>query len=199
MKTENVVLMKQAREALKGKWGLAIGVVLVYMVFAIGCSFVSIAGPIASLLLTGPLVLGLAIFVLSLSRNQNPRFEQMFEGFNRFGTALGTYLLVALFVILWCLLLIVPGIIAALSYSMTFFILADDNSVRAMEAIDRSKKMMFGYKAKLFRLSLRFLGWALLCILTLGIGLLWLIPYMQVTMAKFYDDVKANAAVTTQA
>jgi uncharacterized membrane protein len=199
MKTENVVLMKQAREALKGKWGLAIGVVVVYILLVGAIQVIPVIGAIGSLIIGGPLVLGVATFALSLSRNQNPRFEQMFEGFNRFGIALGTYLLIALFVILWCLLLIVPGIIAALSYSMTFFILADDNSVKAMEAIDKSKKMMYGYKAKLFRLFLRFFGWGLLCILTLGIGLLWLIPYMQITMAKFYDDVKANAAVTTQA
>lgn len=50
--------------------------------------------------------------------------------------------------------------------------------------------MMDGYKLKLFRLVLRFLGLGLLCILTLGIGFFWLIPYTQVCMAKFYDDVK---------
>ena len=90
------------------------------------------------------------------------------------------------------LLLIIPGIIAALSYSMTFYILADDNSIGAMDAIKKSKKMMDGYKWKYFCLGLRLLGWALLCVLTLGIGFLWLIPYAQVSVAKFYDDVKAN-------
>jgi uncharacterized membrane protein len=101
-----------------------------------------------------------------------------------------------LFILLWTLLLIIPGIIAAISYSMTFYILADDNSIGAMDAIDKSKKMMDGYKWKYFCLGLRFLGWALLCILTLGIGFLWLMPYMQVSMAKFYDDVKANSLTT---
>jgi uncharacterized membrane protein len=101
-----------------------------------------------------------------------------------------------LFILLWTLLLIIPGIIAAISYSMTFYILADDNSIGAMDAIDKSKKMMDGYKWKCFCLGLRFLGWALLCILTLGIGFLWLMPYMQVSMAKFYDDVKANSLTT---
>jgi uncharacterized membrane protein len=88
------------------------------------------------------------------------------------------------------LLLIIPGIIAAISYSMTFYILADDNSLTAMEAIDKSKAMMEGYKLKYFYLSLRFLGWALLAILTFGIGFLWLAPYMMVASAKFYDDIK---------
>jgi uncharacterized membrane protein len=96
------------------------------------------------------------------------------------------------FILLWMLLLIIPGIIAALSYSMTFYIIADDETMDAMEAIDKSKAMMDGYKWKYFCLALRFVGWALLCILTLGIGFFWLMPYMQVTNAKFYEDVKAN-------
>ncbi len=198
MRTENVVLMQMARESLKGKWGLAIGTFLVYILIfgAIqGAASLYPLSAILSLLIAGPLALGIAIFVLSLSRDQDARLEQIFQGFNSFGTAFGAYLLMVVFIILWMLLLIIPGIIAALSYSMTFFIIADDNEIGAMEAIDKSKKMMDGYKWKYFCLMLRFLGWALLCILTLGIGFLWLIPYIQVTMAKFYDDVKANQVI----
>jgi uncharacterized membrane protein len=95
-----------------------------------------------------------------------------------------------LFVILWTLLLIIPGIIAGLSYSMTFYILSDDRTLKPREALDKSKQMMDGYKMKLFKLALRFFLLALLCILTLGIGFLWLIPYANVTMANFYDDVR---------
>jgi uncharacterized membrane protein len=98
----------------------------------------------------------------------------------------------SLFILLWCLLLIVPGIIAFISYSQTYFILADDNTIGAIEAIEKSKAMMYGYKWKFFRLSLRLAGLGLLCILTLGIGFLWLLPYARVVMAKFYDDVKSD-------
>jgi uncharacterized membrane protein len=195
MKTENVVLMQMARESLKGKWGLAIGTFLLYMLISVVLQMIPILGIIASLVITGPFALGLTYFTLSISRNQDAKLEQIFQGFNNFGTALGAYLLMALFIILWTLLLIVPGIIAAISYSMTFYIIADDNSIGAMDAIDKSKKMMYGYKWKYFCLCLRFLGWALLCILTLGIGFLWLMPYMQVSMAKFYDDVKTITPV----
>jgi len=193
MKTENVVLMQMARESLKGKWGLAIGTFVVYMLIAGILQMIPIIGPIAPLIISGPLTLGLAVFSLSISRNQEAKLEQIFHGFNNFGTALGAYLLMILFTLLWMLLLIIPGIIATLSYSMTFYIIADDSSIGAMEAIDKSKKMMDGYKWKYFCLGLRFFGWACLCILTLGIGFLWLMPYMQVSMAKFYDDVKANS------
>lgn len=195
MKTENAVLMKMARESLSGKWGLAIGAFLVYILI-IGAiqattQFYPFVG-ILSLIITGPLALGLAIFSLNISRNRVAQLEQIFKGFNNFGTSLGAYLLMLLFILLWMLLLIIPGIIAALSYSMTFFILADDDSIGAMEAIDKSKKMMDGYKWKYFCLGLRFIGWTLLAILSLGIGFLWLIPYMYVSMAKFYDDIKEN-------
>lgn len=192
MKTENVVLMRMAKESLKGKWGLAVGTYFVYLVILGAIQMIPKAGPIISLLITGPMVLGIATFSLSLSRNQEAKLEQIFTGFKVYGRALGTYLLMVLFILLWMLLLIIPGIIAALSYSMTFYILSDDNTIDANAAIDKSKKMMDGYKWKYFCLILRFLGWALLCVLTLGIGFLWLIPYIQVTMAKFYDDIKGN-------
>ena len=196
MKTENVVLMQMAKESLKGKWGLAIGTIVVYLLIVLCIQEIPIVGAIASLIIAGPFALGLAYFSLSISRNQEAKLEQIFQGFNNFGTALSAYLLMIGFILLWTLLLIIPGIIAAMSYSMTVYIIADDNSIGAMDAIDKSKKMMDGYKWKLFRLGLRFLGWSLLCILTLGIGFLWLMPYMQVSMAKFYDDVKANSLTT---
>jgi uncharacterized membrane protein len=91
---------------------------------------------------------------------------------------------------LWALLLVIPGIIAALGYSMTFYILADDESIKAEDALKKSKLMMEGHKLKLFYLYLRFFLLALLCVLTLGIGFLWLIPFINITMAKFYDDIR---------
>src|SRR3989338_8855393 len=117
MKTENSILMKQARESLVGKWGLAIGAMFVYSLISFAVQSIPKAGPILALLIGGPMTLGLVIFSLSLSRNQNSKFEQIFYGFKRFGTSLGTQLLVTLYTVLLTLLLIVPGIIAALSYS----------------------------------------------------------------------------------
>ena len=195
MKKENLVLMRMARESLKEKWGLAIGTYVVYMLI-IGAiqattEFFPLAG-LLSLIISGPMAVGIAVFSINISRNQDAKLEQIFQGFNNFGTSTGAYLLMILFILLWSLLLIIPGIIAALPYSMTFYIIADDNSIGAMEAINKSKKMMDGYKWKYFCLGLRFIGWSLLCILTLGIGFLWLLPYMQVSVVKFYDDIKEN-------
>jgi len=216
MKTENADLMRMARESLKGKWGLAVGTFLVYTLINLAFQAPAKDYPFVSLLaliISGPMSLGAAIFSLSLSRNNDARLKQIFNGFFRFGKSVSAYLLVVLFILLRLLLMIIPfyayysfsnlivkillslifiipAIIAALSYSMTFYIMAEDESIGAMEAIDKSKVMMYGYKWKFFCLGMRFLGWAILCILTLGIGFLWLIPWMNVSIAKFYDDIK---------
>jgi uncharacterized membrane protein len=193
MKTENNSLMRLAREALKGRWGQAIGTFLVYNLIMGAFGAWRNEGGIIALLIAGPMMLGAAGYSLAISRGEESRLEMIFDGFRHFGNALATYLLMLLYIILWLLLLIVPGIIAALSYSMVFYIFADDKSLKPGELLRASKKMMDGYKEKLFYLCLRFLLLALLCILTLGIGFLWLVPYVHVTMAKFYEDIKAGA------
>jgi uncharacterized membrane protein len=200
MTTENKELMRQAREALEGKWGMAVGAAAIYIILTSSASVIFQKGGgsvsfVITAIITGPMALGFAIFSLKIARSQEARISMMFEGFNKFGKALAAYFLMVIFVILWLLLLIIPGIIAAISYSMTFYIIADDDSIDAMDAIDKSKEMMQGYKLKYFYLCLRFIGWALLCILTLGIGFLLLIPYVQVTMAGFYDDVRQQYAL----
>jgi uncharacterized membrane protein len=196
--TENRVLMAQARESLKGKWGLGIGTIVVYMLVMIAIQLIPGAGWIISLLISGSMSIGLASFALALSRKQDARLSQIFSGFQKFGVGLGAYLLQLIFVFLWSLLLIIPGIIAALSYSMTYYIIAENDSIGPLEAITESKEMMRGNKWKFFCLGFRFLGWALLCILTLGIGYLWLFPYVIISFAQFYDDLKKNNGLTAK-
>lgn len=189
---ENVVLMQMARASLKDKWGLAIGTFVIYSIIVGAGGSIGAWGSIISLLLAGPFLLGAAFFSLSISRGKEARLEQIFHGFNYFTSALLAYLLMFVYVLLWSLLLIVPGIIAALSYSMTFYIIADEPSIKAEAALEKSKAMMDGYKLKLFYLCLRFFLLGLLCVLTLGIGFFWLVPFVHVTIAKFYDDIRAK-------
>ena len=138
----------------------------------------------------GPLLLGFTNFFLSFSRGEKPPITTLFSGFNRFGESFVAYLLISVFTFLWTLLLIIPGIIAALSYSQTFYIPSDNHNISSTDAINESKRIMVGNKWKYFFLNLRFFGWAILCVISLGIGFLWLWPYMSVSHAKFYDDVK---------
>ena len=104
----------------------------------------------------------------------------------------GSMILTGIYTFLWTLLLIVPGIIKSFSYAMTAFVLRDNPELKFNGAIEKSMKMMDGHKFDLFYLYLTFIGWGLLCILTLGIGLLWFVPYMQSASAHFYEDVKAE-------
>ncbi len=90
------------------------------------------------------------------------------------------------------LLIIIPVVLAQLRYSMTYFVMADDPDVDALDAIRRSTQMMRGNKWKFFCLQCRFIGWSLLCLLTLGIGFLWLTPYFWTSVARFYEDLRAG-------
>lgn len=182
----NRELTARARASLRGQWGPAIGLCLLLLLANMLASYL----PMGSLVLSGPLSLGAVIFFLTIVRGGQARIKMLFSGFKNFGNALVAYLVMTIFVFLWLLLFIIPGIVAALAYAQTFYLLADDPSLDGLDAIRLSKRMMRGYKWKLFCLWLRFFGWALLCVLTFGIGLLWLWPYMAVSYAHFYEDLK---------
>jgi uncharacterized membrane protein len=195
-RTHNRDLTTAARQALRDRWGIAIAVSIVIGAIEGGLSlfaqipFAGLVFSIGSLLITGALNLGVATFWLSLSRTGNGDFNQAFSGFARFGDALVANLLAGIFVCIGILLLIVPGIIVALMLSQTFFILADNPRMDAIDALRRSRQMMRGNKWKYFCMQWRFFGWVLLCLLTCGIGFIWLVPYMSMSFTKFYEDLK---------
>lgn len=103
--------------------------------------------------------------------------------------------LMTIYVFLWSLLLLIPGIIKAYSYCFAPFISMDNENLTAEECIEQSMKMTQGYKMKLFLLDLSFIGWYFLSILTLGIGLLWVIPYHEAAHIMIYEDIKAQPQV----
>ena len=116
-------------------------------------------------------------------------------GFGNYWHKVWGMLLMSILVFLWSLLLIIPGIIKWFSYAMTPFILEENPELSATEAIHRSRMMMRGHKFDLFYLYLSFIGWFLLCLLTAGIGFLWLAPYVDTALAAFYEDVKSDYAL----
>lgn len=180
-----------ARETLKGNWLYAVLCTLLYTAVVSVCGSI----PLAGLLVVGPLGFGMSIAFLRFVRGETSGEDLVtkpFEVFNHYGRTLGASLLVFLFVMLWSLLLIVPGIVKGLSYAMTPYILHDNPEMSARECIRQSQKMMDGYKMKFFLLQLSFIGWFLLCCITMGIGLLWLQPYIITTEAKFYEELKAR-------
>ena len=181
-----VQVKMQAKESLKGNWGIAIGVILVAGILLSVASYV----PFGSLVLTGVFAAGLAIVMLEIVRNWEVKFTDMFKGFNNFGTNCIAGILVSIFTILWSLLFVIPGIIKAYSYAMTFYILADHPEMSAKDAIKTSQVMMDGHKMDLFVLELSFIGWYLLCIITFGIAALYVGPYVTASYAAFYEAIK---------
>ena len=143
------------------------------------------------------LTVGFYVAFLKLLRTGDDRLTtNMFEiSFRNYWHKLWGMLLMHIFIILWSLLFLIPGIVKAFSYAMTPYILEENPELGANEAIDRSRAMMKGHKFDLFWLYLSFIGWFILCCLTLGIGFLWLTPYMETATAAFYEDVKADYEV----
>ena len=115
--------------------------------------------------------------------------RDLFSQFDRFGQGFLQSLLRALYIILWALLFVIPGIIKAYSYAMTPFIMAENPEMTAKEAINASKVLMDGHKWELFCLDFSFIGWYLLCVPTLGIGAFFLNPYTNAAYTAFYRHI----------
>ena len=135
---------------------------------------------------------GYAKFNLNLVDKKNAAFETLFEYFSHWKTTTIARLLRALYVFLWSLLFIIPGIVAGFSYAMTDYILAEDPELTADEAISQSKSIMMGNKWRFFCLQFSFIGWDILATLAFGIGHLWLTSYKQATYAAFYREVSGT-------
>lgn len=198
-----------ALAALKGNWAPAIVATIIYFAVTIIVSLLSeiydpetSSGAVAGLTLLGWLLLSIfgtmplgvgycnSLNLLLLEDNNQVTGNMLKIGYGNILRNVGGMLLVGVFTFLWTLLLIIPGIIKSLAYSMTPFILKDYPELSANQAINLSMKMMEGRMFDLFYLYLSFIGWGILALFTLGIGYLWLMPYMYTSMASFYQNVK---------
>lgn len=170
--------------------GLLIGVAMVifWIVLVVAAVFF-VLGSIVSL--------GYCKFNLDLvDRQKEPEIGTLFGYFSHWKTAVVANLLQGIYIILWMLLFIIPGIVASYSYAMTNYILSEHPELTASEAIERSKAMMSGNRWRLFCLQLSFIGWDILAALTFGIGYLWLTPYKQAATAAFYREISGTAYIT---
>ncbi len=190
-----------ARKTLKGNWMYAALLMFVYMLILLGLDMLvtlpfmnnEVGSVISSLLLSLlliPMGYGICMAFLGLGRGKELRLGELFAHYNM--RVWLTMILMSVYTFLWTLLLIIPGFIKSLSYSMTAFVLADNPELSCNQAIDKSIEMMKGNKMKLFLLILSFLGWILLSLLTLGIGMFWVAPYMYQSIVAFYEDLKAE-------
>lgn len=178
-----------ARTGPKGNYWTFAGAVVLWGILSWGVNFVPVAGSIAALLFTCIQQYGIANMALRGADHRQLAVGDAFIGFNQFGRAFGCGFLTTLFVLLWSLLLIIPGIIKAFSYMLTPYIVLENPQMPVMAAIDESRRLMDGNKWRAFLLGLSFIGWWLLGILTLGLLYLWLHPYQSITFAAFYRAV----------
>lgn len=203
----------QARETLKGRWNemalLMLVVSFIPVIFntpnyvgvlaemqwlalsASGCSL------LVALLITVPLSYAFANLCLAYARREELEDSYFAALFKDFAANWSKYVLSGLLVGLLVGLIAIPtlmigAIILGLAYGMVPFIIRDYKELGVRDVLRMSRMMMRGHKWQLFVLELTFIGWALLCILSLGIGLLWLQPYMATSYAHFYEDVKAE-------
>jgi uncharacterized membrane protein len=185
----NNELRALSRKQLKDNWGNPILASLIYFVIVCVGGAIPHVGILISIAIAGPMLLGFTHYFVKYKRNEAPKLEDVFKGFNNYVSALVLHILIGIFVLLWTLLLIVPGIIAIYKYSMAIYILNDNPDIGAKAAIDKSKEMMEGHKQRLMFLDFSFFGWFLLCLLTLGIGFLWYTPYCKLTRVHFYENL----------
>ena len=183
-------LKTMAKEQIKGKIGRLFLIFLVLFAILFVCALVPIVGPIASFIITPAFALSICIIFLKITKKEEIGVVHVFNGFEKTGRALWLQILINFFTFLWACLLIIPGIIKAYSYSMAFYILADNPELTAREALAKSKEIMVGHKMDLFILHLSFIGWALLTAITLGIAGIYVIPYVNTTIANFYNSIK---------
>lgn len=137
----------------------------------------------------GMVMLGYRQYCVKLCLGVDEGINELFVHKNQILKAFALNLVMGLMIALWTLLFIIPGIIATYRYAMASYIMAENPDIGIMEAIEESKYLMDGHKGDLFWLHLSFLGWGFLCVFTLGIGTLWLNPYMNVTEAEFYLEL----------
>lgn len=183
-------LKLQAKQSLEGNWA---NTIIIFLLFLLLIS-IATASFIGSIIFSGVLFFGLYAYFLDLIRRQDTSFSHLFSGFDYFIQTLGMYLLSTLYVILWSLLLVIPGIMAAFSYSMIYFVLKDNPGMGVGEILETSKSLMKGHRWRFFVLCLSFFWWFMLAAVTAGIGFIYVGPYLSATAAAFYQDIIDNKA-----
>lgn len=207
----NQYYKNEALSALRGNWANALVATIIFIALALFFSsndainsyyqrvvinpFIGYSLSFVSLFVLLPLAAGYSNSMRVLLETGDNRLTN-----NSFSLGFGNWLhvvwgmiLSTIYIFLWTLLLIIPGIIKSYSYALTPYILVEHPEMSANEAIEESMRLMDGQKFDLFYLQLSFIGWAILSILSLGLGVFWLIPYQMTAQAAFYRDIKNGA------
>lgn len=200
-------IKNKSKASLKGKYGDSILLFIISFAISFGAAFVlgfvlapinlseqsiSVVGDLLSIVISGFLQFGTISYFLKVSRNEPVTYKELFSKTNLFFVFIGLYFLVGIVTMLWTLLLIIPGIIAAIDYSLVYFIKLDNPNLGILEVMKKSKAMMKGHRNQYLGLILGFLAYLVLGAFTLGILYIWLIPLINVMLANFYNSLLAN-------
>ncbi len=199
-----VINRAKLKEAAKSKlnnnlWNLLIPMLIVALIGFVGGVISgifgedSLAGAVVSILVelaTLPISVGVIYYYLNFIRGKSYSLNDLIKYYSKFLPIFAISMLVGIFTFLWTLLFIIPGIIAAISYSMVYYIVADNPDIDVMEAIKESKRLTNGYKGDLFVFMLSFIGWYLLVGITFGIAIIYVGPYVSVSQAMYYEELK---------
>ena len=208
-----------ARESLKGHWGVAILASIITGAFSVSGSFTSsgseeadfsqlaeftsqellttiavfggviLLGLIISLVISSLVSIGYAQFNIDLIDGVEPKIITLFSKGKQVWTAIKANILVFIRITVGFIFLIIPGIVAVFRYSMVNYVIAENPGISAREALEMSNEIMKGNKLRLFFFGLSFLGSILLVVITLGIAAIWVIPYMNAAYAGFYREI----------
>ena len=240
--TESAKKMREiARTALQGKWKAMFIGILIYYVFSgvipavLDMFFSSVqyvtlatgdvipmevtyASPVYSFILSGPLMLGILMFLLAFFRKHTIDYALTFEGFSMLGKGFLLFLVYSVRIFLWSLLFVIPGLIAAFRYSQAFYLRIDHPEWTANQCLAASSRLMKGNKMKLLGMNLSFIGWYILATLpatiigafvtaevatlvvtiVLSIPVLFVDLYLMMTETVFYEILVGNLIVREQ-
>ena len=221
-------MKQAAKNSLQGRWGLAIACFLLavyipalviggvsgissaamefaaeaeaYGIYGLITSFDMLFSVAASIFVLGPLSIGYYFFNLRFVRGMEVTVTTPYRAFSSgcYGRFTMAYFMMELFIFLWSLLLVIPGIVKSLAYAQMPYILMDHPEMGWKEALKESQRMMDGHKGELFVLGLSFIPWLLLVCVTFGIAMLYVGPYMQVTYTNFYRTLKEEQLEVTK-
>ncbi len=140
----------------------------------------------------GATQLGYAAFNLDVVDGVPTSASVLFSQYNRLKDGFVMRLMTNIFIALWSLLFVIPGLMKTYSYKMAPYILVENPQMTGMEAITASKNMMYGHRWELFCLLFSFIGWDILSVFTLGLLQLWIHPYKEAAVAVFYRNLKSQ-------
>lgn len=185
-------LKAMAKEHINGNVVTMFITAIVISLVGAACGLVPVIGWMATIVIFPALTLSVTNMYLKMTKKEEVNVGDVFSKFNQADRACWLNIIQQFFLVLWTMLFIIPGIIKSYSYSMSFYILADHPELTAREALSRSKEIMKGHKFELFILKLSFFWWYILGSITFGLAYIYVVPYVNATVANFYNSIKGE-------